>query len=278
MVIVASCLGIYLLTKLEQPYSNQIKIVMSITLSGILISFLTIIGEVFTFSGINDSDRKQQYLGLIKTTVYFLWYVLFYLLMLDRLLGSCFPFWYRSGAAERVTKGALITLWPSMVISWPSICLLTTQPKKFRRILKDFVWLILDSVFILIFFVLYASIFYTRNRSIERSGRRTNRVENKQFFKVTSVILISFLVLEAAPTTVTSVAYATTNTQLPIIYQSYSSILWQLNLLADPIIYIFMHPSVSIRLVRYFHAWFGRVEGSSRMQSTGLEMHVRGKN
>ena len=276
LVLFASCFGIYLLTKFSQPYSNQVKIVMSISVIEILISFLTILIVITSFSsGYNSMNRLLVHLEIIKLAVYFLWYITFYILMIDRLLGSCFPFWYRTDASEILIKRALTISWFAMIITVISLCLLNKQRKKY---FEDFIWLILDCLFILLFFVLYSSIFYIKYRSKVRSGRTVNRDDSKRFFKVTSVILTVFLLLEAAPTAVTTIAYATANAKRPEDYELYSKILWQLNLLADPIIYIFMHPYVSVKVARYFRAVCRRSEATNFQLNTSRLMAVQSKN
>ena len=265
IVLSASCVGIYLLTKFNQPYSNQVKIVMSISLIEILISISTILIVIIPFSSSHNSLMKLLRLEIIRVVFYFFWYIMFYILMIDRLLGSCFPFWYRTDASKKLIKRTLIICWLGMIIILISLCLWNIEPTIFHG---NVVWLILDSLFILSFFVLYSSIFYIKYRSKERSGRTVNRDGNKRFLKITSVILTVFLLLEAAPTAVTTIAYATAKAKPPQDYRLYSRILWHLNLLADPVIYIFMHPYVSVKLARYFSAFCRRSEDNNIQLST----------
>ena len=261
IVTCASCFGMYLLSKFTRPYSNQIKIIMSISLTEMSLSVLTMQDQVCIILKIDDS--WVAHMQLVTLALYCCWYLMFYLMMVDRLIGSCFPFWYRGEASSKLITRTLLIGWSMTIIAVPVMWLLIRHIKQFRRLFHEFLWLTLDSLFIILFFILYSSIFYIKYRSRKQFGRAANREESKRFLKVTSLMLLSFVLLEAGPTATTSIAYATTNSKRPDDFKLYGKILWQLNLLVDQIIYIFMHPYISSKLARCFLVCVRRVHDNN---------------
>ena len=260
-VTCASCFGMYLLSKLKRPYSNQIKTIMSISLTEMLVSVLTMQEQVCIILKIDDS--WVGHMQLVTLALYCCWYLMFYLMMVDRLIGSCFPLWYRSEASSKFITRTLLIGWSMTIMAFPVMCLLIEHTDKVRRLFYEFLWLILDSLFILLFLILYSSIFYIKYRSRKQFGRAANRDESKRFLKVTSLMLLSFILLEAGPTATTSIAYATHNSKRPDDFKFYGKILWQLNLLVDQIIYIFMHPYISSKLAKCFLVCVRRVHNNN---------------
>ena len=256
IVILANFFGIRLLTRLRRPYTNQIKIIISVSLAEILLSALTISQRVASLAKPQNQKLLLSYLKVIKTAVYFSWYMMFYILMIDRFCGTRFPFWYRSDASRKSACISLIVCWLAIFLIATSISLADQyNPYESLCAVENFIYLVCDSVFILLFFILCCTVFYFKHQSNMRFGRGTRRDENKRFFRITSTILTVFLLLQAIPTAVTSLGYHIIGSQALTTYiELYSSILWQLNLLADPMIYIFMHPEVSMKLSQCFAA------------------------
>ena len=72
--------------------------------------------------------------------------------------------------------------------------------------------------------------------------------DNKRFFAVISAMLVAFLVLEASPTVLVSILSIAGERKASYELRPPFLILWNLNLLADPLIYIFMQPNMRRKL------------------------------
>ena len=139
----------------------------------------------------------------IQTLVFFIWYMTFYLLMFDRFLSCCFPFWYRTYASVRCINIILIVYWASLLSLIPIVLLIDYEKVTFT--LDTYGWLAFDAIFICGFIVLYSMIYGLKRRSNIRFRQNAAHSDNKRFFAVISAMLVTFLVLEASPTVLTSI-------------------------------------------------------------------------
>ena len=243
--IILNIIGIYILVKSKRPYSNQIKIMLNISLLDILIATFSI-GK--TILELLEMQQSNLYLSFwrITTVLFFIWYMTFYLLMFDRFLSCCFPFWYRTYASVRYIKIILFVYWASLLLLIP--ILYQIDIGKIKHDISTFAWLVFDVIFICGFIVLYSMIFGLKRRSNKRSRRNAANPDNKRFLGVISAMLVAFLVLEASPTVLMSILNILEKHEASSELMSYFAITWRLNLLADPLIYIFLQPNMRRKL------------------------------
>lgn len=248
-VIVANIFGVYLLMKLKKPYSNQVRIVINISICEIFLSCVNITRSIYRSSYQRDEDSSvMAHLYLLIAAIYFAWYNMFYLLMVDRMFGSCFPFWYQCNASGRWIKIALGVFWFLTLIIALALCL--TWPHNMLQHIEKYYWVTLDAIFVLFVCVLYGSVFFIKRRSSARTGRSTNQTDNKRFFAIVSAILMTFVLLQAIPGIIATTAAFLNENAAP--YHFYLRIFWSLNLLMHPLIYIFPTPVVWNAFRRYF--------------------------
>ena len=239
--IIANAFGIRWLIGTRKPYSNQIKIIVNISLVDICISAMTLLTRIVLFAAPGTFYVKvYTYVNLVRLCVYLTWFFMFYLLMLDRFLGCCFPLWYRVNASPNWIKFSLGFCWSIALVSAPITCLIS--PDKMKSIMGTYVMASLLIMFLIQFAVLYVAVFYHKRRSNARSGRQNKRVENTRFFAVTTVMLVAFLALEAIPSLALSVMQIA-GVEYAKLFTHWFQPLWDLNLFVDPIIYIFMRPN-----------------------------------
>lgn len=254
--IIANTFGLCWIIKFRKLCSNQTKIIFSISLADVIISSFTlsmIVHGLTASSGFYDS--LNLYLWLTRSALYISWFLMFYLLMLDRFLGSCFPFWYKSNSSPDFIRNSLVALWLTPCLLAPILCAIT--PKHQRDVFNKFVWMVFDVAFLSLFTVLYTAIFFIKRQSNARAGRRTQAVKSTRFFRVTSAMLIAFLLLETFPSAGTSILYLM-DAERADSYSLYCELIWSLNMLADPIIYIFMQPN-ALKDLRAFFGGYCRV-------------------
>ena len=241
LAIIANAFGIRWLYKSGKLRTNQMKIIGNISCADILISTLSVSMIALHFTGTHSFYTDMNlYLWLVKSSLYIAWFFMFYLLMLERFLGCCFPLWYLGNASPNWTRNSLCMCWCVFTILSPTLCVI--EPLKMRHFINSFLWIILDVAFIGLFVVLYSAIFFAKRRSTARAGRTIAGDRNKRFFGVTSAMLIAFLLLETVPTSITSMSFIKGRKNAET-YTLYFEVVWSLNLLADPLIYIFMRPN-----------------------------------
>ena len=245
LALILNIIGLYILVNLKRPFSNQVKIIMSISLLDIIILFLATTMKVLQLVEIKE-QLLHQYLWLFMSAFYFVWYMAFDLMMLDRCFSCCFPFWYRTYAASRWVSISLVLFWSSPLITIPVIAL--SNIKKTMDFSYTYAWMAFDVIFICGFIVLYGIIFEVKRRSNVQTRRNAAQPENKRFIKVVSAMLITFLILEAIPTTFVSFLNIESKHEAANGLFTYMTLIWRLNLLADPLIYIFMQPNIIARL------------------------------
>ena len=236
--IIANAFGIRWLVRFRKPYSNQIKIIGNISLADIFISVISLSMTITDFATSQKFVDLYLHLYLVRSSIYIAWFLMFYLLMFDRFLGSCFPLWYRGNAPPNWARNSLCVCWTVFVFA---LVLCLTAPQQLGSVIRRYVWLVLDILFIILFAVLYSAIYCVKRRSNARTGRGVRSMNNKRFFGVTSAMLVAFMLLEALPSSLTSVLFMNGFTEA-ILYERYFEITWSLNILADPLIYIFMQP------------------------------------
>ena len=202
LALILSIIGLYVLVNLKRPFPNQIKIILSISLLDIVISFLGTATTIFQLIDIRN-EHPIQYLLRIKIAFYIPWYLSFYLMMLDRCLSCCFPFWYRTYASSRWANITLLLSWSSLLITIPILSL--TDIMQIKIVADSYIWLVLDAIYICGFIVLYGIIFHVKKRSSMITRRNAAQSENKRFIKVVSAMLITFLAFEVVPTAIMTI-------------------------------------------------------------------------
>lgn len=249
LAAVANACGLYLLSKLKRPFANQTKIIISISVCEILISTLVTVTSLHRFIAKKTlPDPFKLIAWQVFAALFFAWYALFYLLIVDRFLSCSYPFWYRSGSSKKLIKVSLTFTW---ILTLPILlALLLGTDKCFQHISYLYLWMALDILFIAMFATLYARIFFLTRRSNKNARRYSGWPANKKFLRVTSSILTTFILLEAVPTVIYStLLIVQENVYFNTVYK-YLTMVWRLNLLADPLIYIFMQPQLYRYLLR----------------------------
>ena len=154
--IVFNIIGIYMLVKCKRPYSNQIKIVLNISILDILISAFSV-GEIILELMKMQQSNLYSLRWPITAVLFIIWYMTFYLMMFDKFLSCCLPFWYRTYASVRCINIILIVYWASFLLLLPIALLIDYE--QVTVTLDTYSWLAFDTIFICGFIVLYSMIY-----------------------------------------------------------------------------------------------------------------------
>lgn len=248
LAIIANAFGICWIIKFRKPYSNQIKIIGSISFSDIILSTLSLTMTLLP----SKLGYIHLHVYLIRASLYVSWFLMFFLLMIDRFCCCCFPFWYKRYVSPNCSRNCLCGCWAISISLAPIVC--NIQPFDMQNIFNRFAWIIFDCIFLCLFLCLYGAIFVFKHRSGTRTGRKTRFSETLHFLRVTSTMLTVFVLFEIIPSLTSSIMHLADFKQARTISR-YFELLWATNLLADPIIYIFTQPnairdlSISVRSI-----------------------------
>ena len=276
--ILCNVLGVYLISRLKHLASSQVKIILNIGVVDLFLSSFTIIITVLDMFGRNlTADNESIYFWVIRTSCYFFWFSMFYLLTLERFIGAHFPFRHRRLSTPKRFRNIIIACWGIPIMIGPIFCF--TEPRKLRIIVDKYVWVVLDSLFIAFFVSTYLSIFYRKQRNDKRFGLSKRGAGNQKFFGVTTAMLATFLVFETFPSIASSMLFMISEDTREF-YQLAFELCWSLNLLADPLIYIFLMPTIRRSQIRCCCHWQNNVNSErqasvvSRTRSIGRQASV----
>lgn len=241
--------GIVLLNSLREGSTAQNVIMINLSLSEILLAIGWISEHIATCNGLTFDEKALLVIWALRAGVYLFWFLDMYLLSIDRFLGCIMALKHRLIMTRRNILRLLYIIWFICLSS--SIALLILDTKFFLNFYNKYVWVSLDCIAVFIYTVTYMSIFVFTVKS-ERKRRRTrmvivrNESGNKiglHFFRVVGLILLSFVIFEFVPS-ITEMSYYLSASEIPEVLNGIIRLCYQLNLLLDPLIYIFLQERV----------------------------------
>ena len=265
--IIFNVFGIYVLMVAKAGKSNQIKIIVSLSVADILNCFGFIVQISLDMSGHKALESKTGLvIWMIRAVIYHPWYSMFYLLTFDRFLACNFPFKYRSLFGRNTMRNVLIVIWVISLIPAPVYCFLDMA--KIRVFYDVYVWAALDSIFVFLFVVTYVSIYYRKKRSNLQFRHRDTNDDNQRFFLVTTLILVGFVFFAIIPDLTMSLLHSYAE-NASLAAQPGFELWWNINMLIDPLIYVFLQHKFRATAVSKVHKWCGLLR--RRSQSYGTE-------
>ena len=226
--------GVYLLTTVDEGHTTQIRIITSLSIADIINSIGFAV-RIAAEEHIHDSRDASYIIWAQRTGIYHAWYAMHYLLTIDRFFGCNFPLRYNAVITRIKVRNILLILWFTGISLGCLYCLLNTRQIKLFYL--DYVWTPLDVGLLIVFIVTYSSIFYRKMRRKQKFGSQDGRSGNKQFFMVSTTILTTFIIFEFAST----IVYKKMDPENKLT-NAIATLLWNINILADPLIYTFLQP------------------------------------
>ncbi len=248
-VIVLSSLGIYLLCA-TKPLNNNKILLINLALSGIVSSAVQIVSSYLNHY-LTDAG-KILIVQKISATSANAYYFAIYLLTADRLIATLNPLKYRIFVTKKRLKRVIIASWSLILILEISFFLSTEWFKLFDK----HMWVTYDIIFAILCFTTYGLIFLKI-----RSRRWFNN--DKKFFKITSLIVLSFIIFILVPNILFHLYAYKYKALLEFLV-----IMWLTGMMVDPIIYIFLQPDLRSLLKDKFCR--RNIEEPSLQQETAL--------
>ena len=250
--------GIYLLCKLRENRTNQQMIILNLSMDELLCSISDIIIVILFWSGMTYKREIMRTFNIISNIFYILQRLFIFLITLDRFLGAKLGLKYSVKFSKRKAIAILICLWLTGLSFLVPLFLL---PAGHRNDVFRIVYPTLDGLVVICALVTYIYIakrLYSKGIS---EARRTSDQENKQvpaptkkLLKMASLIIASFIIFVVIPDMIYLVVVVLLKKQVAVLV-NILTILWQLNLLADAIIYIFLQRRVREQFFRTISFW-----------------------
>ena len=229
--ILCNGLGLYLLTSLRDKRTPQAMILISLSFDDILLAISWIVSQPVRID-------TQDLIRSISLGLYVVWFSMIYMLTIDRFIGVNFPIKHKVFVTKKVVGIIIASCW--ICGSLLSVIACVTEPLTVNNAFRNYGYIALDLSFLVFFVVTYASILFrlAKRRAQKSQSSRANK--NHKFFATVSAILVAFLMFETIPTVLESLL--TEKKKEPL--ENIRALLYTINLLCDPIIYVFLQPPV----------------------------------
>lgn len=248
--IFLNCFGIFLLRKYYNKEKNQDFILMTLSSVEIFIAVIWILSTVLQFYHMYDGGSLAwKVVYSFRTGTYLIWYAIIYMLTLDRFLGCNFPLRHRELTLKTDMRITMVIVWVSGVILSIVFCVVDTS--KVYLVFLRYIWIIIDSLYLLLFIITYTSIFCKIRRSRASNVQRNSKNGQQQFIKIITSLIVAFVILETNPTII-RMSFRYAKQRHMDIVEAVMTMLYTIHLSVDPLIYIFLKPK-SMQCVR---KWF----------------------
>ncbi len=218
--IILNSLGMYLL-RAAKPLSNSKLLLINLAASEI---FNSVIQIIFSFVRTFPDEETIFILRKCSATSWHFFYAAMYLLTIDRLIAALFPMKYRVSATPKRLARAILAIWILVLVLGTSFFVSNVWFKFFER----HMWVGFDVTFMVVCSATYGLIF-VKIRS------RTWFGNNKKFFKISSFIILSFVIFNLFP----DIIFLLYSHGRRIVLESLC-IVWFSRMVLDPMIYIFL--------------------------------------
>lgn len=241
MSVIFNLLGIYLLKQLQSPrLINQIFLLISMSTSELLLALFSVINKVGKFTEVKQKNSSIfVYHNQISAALLFICYTTFFLLTFDRFLTFMLHLKYHKIVTRKRTFYGLLVTWLSGVaIAVPFLFL---SANTFLVVWHQYIYFIFDGIILVTAFVTYS---YIVNKALGKHRTASSRVPRREkMFVVVTIIILTFVLLVIIP----DIAYMhlfVVNKVGSDIDESIIWIIWELNYLVDPCVYIFLQRNI----------------------------------
>ena len=244
--LIFNAFGIYLLKLLRGSPLAQTVIIINLSISEMLIA-LGWLGELIATSiGMTFNDKALLVIWAIRAGMYCFWFADMYILSLDRFLGCIIPLKHRVMMTKCNVRRGIIGLWVVCISN--SLLLILLDTKVYFQIYNVYVWISMDCIAVVIYALTYISIFCnaTKSSRVQSRIRSSSQYQedssktNTHFFKVVALIILSFIIFEFCPSVTEMLFFYFTDGNVPYMLDRIIKLFYHLNLLVDPLIYIFL--------------------------------------
>lgn len=240
--ILSNAVGIYLLKMIcnRDSIQNFILIAISATDIGTGIGWLS--ENIAALLGYRRPHLAWAIIWSLRSGIYLVWYGMLFALTLDRFVGVNFPFRHRQMNLERNIRWTVICAWLFGCLNGIAYCILDTY--RVYDIYNKYIWISLDALYLFTFTITYSSIFFKMFNARNQNVRGNQTLNQQRFVKITTMIFLTVIFLEVIPNIGNIIAIRTLDLEGYTLNNKLILLIYNFNLIADPLIYIFMQPRV----------------------------------
>ena len=246
-------LGIYLLYHLSSKLKKHrvlLSFLSSTTIVKILLELIYWIGEMARLQ--EHSSRFLQVITIINLGVVCAYYLILLILTLDRLFAISYPFAYKRLLKVKKVYLAMVVCWISGTLS--SIPFFFLDYNEIYDIYYKYIILALDGLILMAVLVTYIFMLqvlfkrHCKEKKLVKNGKipaynRENPNRNYKLLSTFLLILTTFLMFVVIPD-IYFVYRGVICDYMSVIEEDIIALLWQVNYIIDPLVYIFLDPAV----------------------------------
>ena len=238
LVVLLNSSGIYFLRLTNKDGScNQMMILVSLSSCNVFLAIFWMADLLFIHFKAEHTIYFYRWWPFLGGQ-YLVWYAMIIILTVDRFVGCNFPIQHKVFVRRTFILRTIVSCWlSSITLAVIGSCIAYHH---LREAMNIYFWPYLDMLCLVLFAVTYGSIFCVLARR-RFSLEATRSSDRSQFIITVTVLLISFLFLEAIP----SIVYAFTNNHSDN-FRNIILTAFRVNLLCDPLIYVFLQSKVRL--------------------------------
>ncbi len=235
--IVMNSSGVLILIGITREKTNHFYILNGLMLANDIIAVIWLLRLCAYLSGYY-SETFLDVTWCLKIGSVIFWFLMMYMLTIDRLIGCLFPFYHRVKMIPMKIRNTVIAA--AIFGTLNAITYSFLDLTAIQQFFYQYVWLTCDGTYLLLFVITYSLIKCKMSeKKISSSVENTRRSRNQhRFNKAITKILVSYLVLEVLPTATMSVLKFTFE-EVPELVINFIRLFWAINHLNDPLILIF---------------------------------------
>ena len=248
LAIILHSLGIYLLSEIKKTRTNQNIILMHLSVMEMICSSCVIVYNCSLLGGLDITENFILPAYLFAEGTYVTFYLIMIVLTTDRLAMSLFLLRYQVIMTRTRIKIVLALCWVLGVISGGLFVILSS------RWIGLSTHIFLQGYFLILSVATYISILRKihKRRKLLRTNPNSHDSSHSQFYLVTCLIISSFILFVEIPD-----LYRLSINEFDIKSFKFSvlQLIWSVNNIADPCIYIFLQESARNLLKEMFRSW-----------------------
>lgn len=247
--LILNTIGVYLLRKTSSGRSNQNLLLMNMSIIKIIISITEIVLTTLQAYG-QEEARPYQIFDIIDAALFCVNDQVVLIITADRLFAVVFSIQYNTKDTRKIVTRSVAAAWligtagilPFFFIAYDLL----------YEVVYKIVFLSLDGLVIVTTLVTYSCIL----KQLLTSGKKFSNTANGessffkqygQFFYISSLIILSFILFVAIPDIVYVSLVIIKGNEDPYI-ESGIGVVWSIYLVTDPLIYIFLQKPIRRKL------------------------------
>ena len=248
LAIILHSLGIYLLSQIKETITNQNIILMHLSVIEMIFSS-GVIG--YNCSGLSELELNENFsLSVYQFAegTYVIFYLIMILLTTDRLAMSLLLLKYQVIMTRTRMKIALVLTWVIGIISGGLFIILSS------RWIGTSIHIFLQGNFLILTVATYISILCKihKRKKLLRTNPNSHNNSHSQFYLVTCLTISSFTLFVGLP----DICRLSINKfDIKSFNDNVLQLIWSVNNIADPCIYIFLQESIRNLLKEKLCSW-----------------------